>query len=425
MQTLSYVEKCNRYVALTEQRERISDSEVSHTVSPATAAKLGKINDEIDELASDPAVNRYVSTHGPGRQTKPDQVGSDSVYDGMYGTSTPDVQKWIDGDGKLVRCLTKNDRFTDLPYTGNGSATPGLSLGRALVGMSTGDWRHAKAEQLAMNESSNTAGGFLVADEMSRRIIDLARARTAVIQAGAITIPMESDRLTLARVETDPAMEVKAENAAFTEVEPVFGAISLTAFTIGCLIPMSRELAADAPNMAGAVEDVISKALAAEIDRQALVGSGSEEMLGLLNKADIGTTAAGGAITWELVLGMLAGVEAANETPNSWVCHPTIKNDLSALTSGDGTNSAKLWLPPPPDIAALSRHISTNCPTANVFLGDFSQMAIGLRSAATVESTTTGSDSFKKYQILIRIVWRGDVGLLRPAAFHSLTGVTT
>ena len=80
---------------------------------------------------------------------------------------------------------------------------------------------------------------------------------------------------------------------------------------------------------------------------------------------------------------------------------------------------------PPPDVAELSRHVTSNCPTANIFMGDFTQMLIGLRGGPRVEATTTGGDSFKKHQVLIKIVWRGDMNVEHAAAFHALTGITT
>jgi hypothetical protein len=58
---------------------------------------------------------------------------------------------------------------------------------------------------------------------------------------------------------------------------------------------------------------------------------------------------------------------------------PTIEGDLAALTSGDGTNSAKLCLPAPPDIAEMSRYVTSNCPNANIFIGDVTQMLFGVR----------------------------------------------
>jgi HK97 family phage major capsid protein len=74
-----------------------------------------------------------------------------------------------------------------------------LSLQRYLRGMATARWDGATHER-ALAEATIGAGGALVPAPLSARVIDLARNQTRVFQAGAITVPMTSQTLALARL---------------------------------------------------------------------------------------------------------------------------------------------------------------------------------------------------------------------------------
>jgi HK97 family phage major capsid protein len=276
-----------------------------------------------------------------------------------------------------------------------------------------------------MSGNDNLGGGVMVPSELATQVIDYARNVSAVWQAGAVTIPMDSDTLTIARQIADPTIEVKGQNEAFTLAGMQFDAINFTAYKIGAVIVMSRELAADAPNAAEVVSTALSKALAVEVDRFALEGSGSVEPSGLINLAGIGTTGSVGAIAWEDIHGAVVNIKALNHTPNAYILDPVIAGDLDIITSGDGSTSAKLWLGPPPSVAPLARFETNNCTITQGMVGDFTKLLIGMRQIAAIEVSTEAGDFFAKHQLGIKITFRFDVNCSHPAAFHSLTGITT
>jgi HK97 family phage major capsid protein len=334
--------------------------------------------------------------------------------------------KFITRDGRELRALAPSERLADLPQPNNQRFAP-LSLGRAIIGLSTGNWSQAHAEKLAISEGSNAAGGFLVTPAFATPIIDLARAQSAVIRAGASTLPWaaESDTMTMARVTKDPTFSIVAENATIPESSMTFGAVNFIAKKIGTIVSLSRELAEDAPNAAALIEATLAKALAVELDRMALVGIGNTELGGLLNRAGIGSTGTIGAIQWEDLHAAKIAIEKANYAANAYVCSPDIGGDLDILTSGDGTTLAKSWLGAPPSLAGISRCVSTNCPDANVFVGQFNQLVLAIRRNAQIEVSTQAGTAFERHQMLIKLVWRGDVNTLTDSAFHILKGITT
>jgi len=120
--------------------------------------------------------------------------------------------------------------------------------------------------QAAGSTGVNESGGFLVPEPLSSMLIDLARARSVCIEAGARTVPGTSDQLVIARITGDPTVEFKGENAAFTESGPTFDRLRLVFRTMGAYCIMSRELADDGANVPELWEQTMAKALGAMFD---------------------------------------------------------------------------------------------------------------------------------------------------------------
>lgn len=327
-------------------------------------------------------------------------------------------------DGSVIRALTPSDRWqAATPTPAEYDYRP--SLGRAIVGAVTGRWEDAPMEFRAASGGSAADGGFLVPDFLSGQVIDMARAASVCVKAGASTIIMPTETVRLAKQAGDPTFETKGENEAFTDSDVTFGCITLVARTVGTVIQASRELIEDAPNAAAVIENMLAGGLGAELDRQFLQGDSSEEMHGLIGHSDVETSDASGAIAWSHLAEAVEGVWTANREPNAFILHPSIASDLATLTSGDGTNSAELWQTAPPSVAPLTQLRTTNCPSANIALGDFSYLGIGLRKQARVQISEFADNAFSEYAVRIRIVWRGSVAVLDPAAFHVIEGITT
>ena len=137
-----------------------------------------------------------------------------------------------------------------------------LNLAKLLRGMATGRWDSADLEQRAMAEGTQGAGGAIVPTPLSAELIDLARNQTRVIQAGARTVPMDSQTLKIARVATDPTASWKVENATAGESSPTVDSILLTAQLLAVYLRVSIELVEDAPNTGDIVRHIIAAAIA-------------------------------------------------------------------------------------------------------------------------------------------------------------------
>lgn len=163
----------------------------------------------------------------------------------------------------------------------------GLTLGRYLRSMVLG--ARNDVERRALTEGTDSAGGYTVPEILSAQLIDLLRARTIAIRAGARTVPLTSDFNSVSKVATDPVPAWRAEAAAVAESDPTFDRITFMARSLAVLVKVSRELLDDSLNLETELPRVLAAAMAVELDRVAFFGSGTPpEPTGIVNVTGIG-----------------------------------------------------------------------------------------------------------------------------------------
>ncbi|MGH8597202.1 MAG: phage major capsid protein, partial [Gammaproteobacteria bacterium] len=294
-------------------------------------------------------------------------------------------------------------------------------------GLVTVDLRAANNELRAMSEAVTTSGGYLVPEQMGSEVIDKARNNSAVMRAGARTVPMESDVLTFARIAADASFALKGENAAFTESAPTIDAITFTAKTFGCVVRASRELAEDAPNFGGMITDSLAAALAVELDRLSLVGSGSATFDGLQAISGVNAvTAVGTPATYAKWMTGIQNILNANGKPNAVILCPRDAVKLGGLL--DTTNQP---MQTPPLYRDLLQLVTTSLPVtegaganeSSSYIGDFTQLWWGVRDSIRVEVSTEEGDSFQNHQVAIKCWFRGAFNCAHANHFTRLSGI--
>ena len=278
--------------------------------------------------------------------------------------------------------------------------------------------------RMDLTSSDNSLGGFLVPERLSGSIIDLARAKSVLMEAGTRTVVMDSDNLTIPKLEADATVATKTQNSAFTASNMTFGARRLSTSTAGSLVKMSRELYEDAGDMvAMQLESFLSSALATQVDAWGLDGTGSAQPLGLTGR-DIHTTGSIGQPDWADLSTAATAVRVSNHIPAVAIMHPSCYGALAEIETGDGTNAARGWLNAPPTLKDTRFLQSTNCPVAKLVIGDFSRYLMGVRTGARVEASTEAGDAFANHQVWLKITMRFDFITLDDTAFELLTGIT-
>jgi HK97 family phage major capsid protein len=183
-------------------------------------------------------------------------------------------REWRSSDGRVVPVLGPEHRIASL--AGGSEVGAELTLSRYVRGVVTGDWKGVDPEARAMAVGTGAAGGFLVPTPLSSRVIDKARNLAAVLRAGAQTVPMESNQLKIARVAGDPTAGWKSENAAATASDMTLEEVAFTSRTLMAFVKSSVELIEDSePGIEDVIENALAQALALELDRAALRGSGT------------------------------------------------------------------------------------------------------------------------------------------------------
>jgi len=232
--------------------------------------------------------------------------------------------------------------------------------------------------------------------------------------------------LTIARVNSTPSFQVKAENDAFSEEDVSFDAVRLDPYTIGTLVHMSLELAADSPNAASVIESALAQALAVKLDQLALRGTGSQEPLGVYNLDGVATTGSVGGIDFDALLDAHEDCLDANGMTSAFIMPNDLAVALAKLKSGDGSTSAALYLEPPAMIAGIPIIPSNQASSGTVYTGQIADNVLfGVRLSPTIQISTEAGEAFKRGQIAVRVLWRGDFAAERATRLVKLTGVTT
>jgi HK97 family phage major capsid protein len=306
-----------------------------------------------------------------------------------------------------------------------------LSFDRYLRGMATGQWDGA-AEERALSEGTLTAGGHLVPTPLSARVIDLARNATRVFQAGAVTVPMTAQTLRVARLTGEGTPAWHAENAALTDADMTFDAVTFTARTLTRLVKLSVELFEDSDPSA---EDVIARSFAAqlalELDRVALRGTGTApEPRGVLNQSGVTITTHGanGAViaNYDFWLDAVGAVRNANFEPTAHIQAPRSSTSLSKLKEA----STLAYLQPPANMLPMlptkqipiNLTVGTSTDCSEVYTADWTNLMVGIRTDLRIEFLRERylADNLQ-YAFLCYL--RADVQLAQPAAFVVDTGV--
>jgi len=301
----------------------------------------------------------------------------------------------------------------------------GLSLGAYLRSMMLGG--KTDVERRALSEGSDSAGGYTVPDVLSATLIDLARAASVVVRAGAQTVPLTSDNLNYAKLLTDPVPAWRLEAGNVAESDPTFGLVPLVPRSLAVQVKVSAELMEDSINLATALPNALAASMAVELDRVALLGTGTApEPRGVANTSGIGTFAQDAVIAGYGNLSTArTAILTANQAPTAYVMHPRDEGTFVDLVDANGNP-----LGVPTRIAEIPMLTTTSIPIdggsgsdeSTIFAGNFARLMVGIRSDIRVEVLKTSAyASNLQYTLLAHM--RADVAVTHPGAFYTLTGV--
>lgn len=432
--------KTARLIELQRERHDLIGEarSVTEEIKDATGEKLEKLSKRHDELMRAIDLNRieqdeeqFAEADEAARAARrPDMGGTHATGQSLTDSeefarvwSQRSDNSWSDDKGNPIRVLRNTDRYSEL-------RTSGPALGDTVRAMITGP--RNDAERRALSEGTNSAGGFTVPTPLATAFIDRLRAQSVAIRAGAMTVPMTSQTLAIARLETDPTIGWRAENAALASGDPTFGRVVLTAKSLAGIVKISRELLMDTANAGAMIEQALSATMALEIDRAAIFGDGSgESPTGVtgtsgINEVSMGTN--GAALTgYDKLLDALYEMLVDNAgMPTAAIAHPRTVIGLEKLKDGNG-----MPMTYPPMLTNLPMLMTTAAPitetqgsasnASSIVFGDFRRLMIGMREVINIKvlDQLYAEDG----QIALAVHARADVQLEHKAAFCRLKGI--
>jgi HK97 family phage major capsid protein len=283
-------------------------------------------------------------------------------------------------------------------------------------------------ERRALAEGTGASGGYTVPEVLSGQFIDRVRNAMVSIRAGAVTVPMTSDTLHLARV-AQPGIAAgsplanaavgawKTENNPMVEGDLTLERVTFTARTLPLLIKLSVELSEDSANIDQIIERELAAAMALELDRVALLGSGSApEPRGIKHQSGISTDTLGSPTDWDFLVDAAGTLWGDNHEPNAVVWSPAFATTVAKFKSDVDSQPLRM-----PDAITGITQFRTNQVSSDVIVGDFSQLMIGVRTSFQLEVSRLAGDAFENLQIAVRAYLRADVQLAHPEAFIVLS----
>lgn len=338
----------------------------------------------------------------------------------VRGDGTPVYRGFEDGE---VYALRPEQRMVDLALQ-NGASHPDLSLGRYFRAMTLG--ARNDAERRALAEGTDSAGGYTVPEILQAEMIDLLRARTVAVRAGARTVNLTTDRTTVAKVLSDPDPGFRAEAGEVNESDPTFGQVVFEPKSLAVLVKVSRELLEDSLNIETELPRIITAAMAAKVDRVVLFGSGSgDEPEGLANDSGIETIALDGELSSYSPLNQArTRILTANAEPSAFVMHPREDGTLADLTATDNQP-----LQMPRSLQDINMLTTTAVPTdggtgdneSSILAGDFNNLLIGIRNQLRIEVLRERYASTLQYGYLAHL--RLDTARTHSGTFVAITGI--
>jgi len=283
----------------------------------------------------------------------------------------------------------------------------------------------------ALQESDDTAGGFLVPEEFQAEVIRFA-TEAAIVRPRARVIPMKGNTLTLPKLDQSnykfAGIDISWEGDEGDEKEesqPKFGRITLKVGKMIGLCPVSDDLLSDsAINLANFLVAIFGEAIAYEEDKQFLMGNGMKKPLGIVNCGTSKARTSAGKIVYEDLKHMVEQLPAWADAGARWMLTKAALTEILDIKSGiytgaavDETEGFPLMLPGfsiaagiPKTILGYPYDLTDKLPAVgtkgDLVLGNLSAYYIGDRGGLAVASSI--HDRFRYDETTFRFVKRVD-----------------
>lgn len=231
---------------------------------------------------------------------------------------------------------------------------------------------------LGSGQGSNLVG----TDHLGGSFIDLLRARTVVVQAGATMLTGLVGNVDIPKLTAGHNAHWVGEGGAATESTPTTGSVELAPHTVSAYSDFTRRLMLQSdPSVEGLLRNDLARVLAEAIDYAALHGDSSDDVNqpdGIEHISGVGTPA--GGLDWAGVVGLESEIGAANADVGrlAYITNSSVRGVLKA-TSKAGTEAIFVWGESNQlnGYRALVSNIVKSDPENYLFFGNWGDLLIG------------------------------------------------
>lgn len=196
----------------------------------------------------------------------------------------------------------------------------------------------------ALNENTNTQGGFLVPEIWASKIYELIVAKSTAIQL-CEQVTMTSDTLFFPKVTAGSTAYWTVEAGTITASQPTFGQLTLTPKKVAALTQLSTEVLEDSnPSIMAVVTQRLAEDIALKIDSGIYNGTGAatDPYVGMRSHTQVATVSVTGEITTDDISDAIEKLQSANIEPTDLVIHPKVLNKLRKLKVSTTSNEPLL-----------------------------------------------------------------------------------
>lgn len=202
----------------------------------------------------------------------------------------------------------------------------------------------SKAIRNALQEGTNSEGGYLVPEEFENRVIDKLKDLN-VIRRYANVIRTNSKHAIPVEASAGVASWI-AEEGQYQGTDPSFGQVVLDAYKVGQMIKVSDELLEDTQfDLEGYLADQLASAIAAAEEAAFCTGSGTGKPTGIFTSATGApgvTTAAADKITADEIIDLIYSLKASYRRNARFYLNDSTIKAVRKLKDGNGNY---LWQP--------------------------------------------------------------------------------
>lgn len=318
------------------------------------------------------------------------------VYDSLLSTAK-NLKSAIEREEELAELNNSLSKPTTDPIVNNpsNSGKPGQK-GKMQIFMDfvRGKATHAEVVN-ALEEGTDSEGGYLVPDEFERRLLQKLTEYDTV-RSVATVIKTSSGERNIPVVATEGTASWVDEEGAYTESDDTFDQVVLKAFKCGTLVKVSDELLNDSAfDLESYIIDSFAKRFANKEEDGFCVGNGSGKPTGIFtaNGGAVGvTTADATKITADEIIDLVYSVKRGYRKNAKFMLNDATVKLIRKLKDGNGDY---LWRPGleagQPDRLLGYEVLTTDyAPTVQsgayvIAFGDFSYYWIADRQGLTVK----------------------------------------